>query len=251
MIDRAIFASWYDLPEAGADAYLAWLHACYLPALLGRKGYLWAAHYRAVDKEQRPATQRESALHRIDAAAVPAGSRYVLLIGAGDANGFGSPDWRALDAALPDADRAMLGMRQGEYVNVMVEAARIDGPALKDYAHGMAPAPCIQFGNFNCAWRDEQDMLAWYAGWRMPAMRECPGVIRVRRLCSIAGWAKHGVFYEFTSLATRNEFFLGHEDAHPDIKAWSDRMVGKLTHAPASSTLALRIWPPLADAHGK
>ena len=130
----------------------------------------------------------------------------------------------------------------------MVEAARVVGPAAEHYAQGMQPGPCIQFGNFNSDWQNEQDMLAWYAGWRMPAMRECPGVIRVRRLCSIAGWAKHGVFYEFESLAARNEFFLGHEDADAQIKAWSDRMVSKLTHAPASSTLALRIWPPAGGA---
>ena len=78
------------------------------------------------------------------------------------------------------------------------------------------------------------------------AVRELPGVVRTRRLCSIAGWAKHGVFYEFTSLEMRNAHFLPHEDAHPEIKAYSDVMVQKLTHAPASSTLATRLWPPVA-----
>jgi hypothetical protein len=46
----------------------------------------------------------------------------------------------------------------------------------------------------------------------------------------------------------RNAHFLPHEDAHPEIKAYSDLMVQKLIHAPASSTLATRLWPPLADA---
>lgn len=247
MLDRAIFASWYDLPAEGAGEYLAWLHERHLPALLKRKGYLWAAHYQAVEKKQRPGTPRENALNRVNDAAVATGSRYVLIVGALDANVFGEPDWRKLDAALPGEDRRMLALRQSEYVNVMVEAARIDGPAAAQYPHGMQPGPCIQFGNFNSDWQNEQDILAWYAGWRMPAMRACPGVIRVRRLCSIAGWAKHGVFYEFESLPQRNEFFLGHEDANPEIKAWSDQMVNKLTHAPASSTLALRLWPSVAD----
>lgn len=248
MMDRAIFASWYDVPAEHAAEYLAWLHERHLPAMLGRTDYLWGAHYRAVDKKQRPGTPRENALVRAGDPAVPAGGRYVLIIGARDANVFGEPDWRKLDAALPEQDRRMLAMRQGEYINIMVEAARVEGPAAKDYAQGMQPAPCIQFGNFNSDWQNEQDMLAWYAGWRMPAMRTCPGVIRVRRLCSIAGWAKHGVFYEFETLAQRNEFFLGHEDADPAVKAWSDHMVSQLTHAPSSSTLALRIWPPLAGA---
>jgi hypothetical protein len=248
MTDRAIFASWYDLPAAAVDDYLAWLHGSYLPALLKREGYLWAAHYRAVDKQQRPGTPRENALKRAADAAVPTGSRYVLLVGANDANVFGAPDCRVQDAELPSRDRDRLALRQGEYRNFMVEAARIEGPAAKTYAGGMQPPSCIQFGNFNCDWQDEPDVLAWYAGWRMPAMQKCPGVIRVRRLSSIAGWAKHGVFYEFESLAARNEFFLGHEDADPAIKAWSDRMVSKLTHAPASSTLALRLWPPVDAA---
>jgi hypothetical protein len=245
-IDRAIRASWYDLPVQHSEEYLAWLHGSHLPALARRAGRLWVAHYAAVEKKQRPATARESSLRKCSDPAVPTGRQYLLLAAAADANVFGEPDWRAQDAALPEPDRRKLALRQGEYINVMVEAARIEGPAAADYRDGMQPPPCIQFGNFNIDWRDEPDVLAWYAKWRMPAMRACPGVIRVRRLCSIAGWAKHGMFYEFQSLAARNEFFLGHEDRDPAIRAWSDRMVEKLTHAPASSTLALRTWPPVA-----
>lgn len=246
-MDRAIWASWYDIPEPSTDSYLAWLHGSYLPQILKRDGYLWAGHYAAVQQKQRPHWARENTLKRATDPAVPAGRTYILLIGAVDANVFGEPDWRKLDAALPEADRRMLALRQNEYVNVMVEAARVEGPAAKTYPEGMAPAPCIQIGNFNIDWRDEQDVLAWYANWRMPAVRELPGVIRTRRLSSIAGWAKHGVFYEFASLALRNQHFIPHEDARPDMKAYSDRMVQKLTHAPASSTLATRLWPPVGN----
>jgi hypothetical protein len=245
--DRAIWGSWYDVPAESTDAYLAWLHASYLPQVLERKGSLWAAHYAAVEQTQRPHWAREGTLKRVADPAVPVGRHYILLIGATDANVFGEPDWRKLDAALPEADRRMLALRQSEYVNVMVEAARVEGPAAASYADGMLPPPCIQIGNFNIDWKDEPDVLAWYANWRMPAVRELPGVVRTRRLCSVAGWAKHGVFYEFTSLAMRNQHFVRHEDANPDAKAYSDRMVQKLTHAPASSTLATRLWPPVKD----
>ena len=51
--DRGLWATWYDLPVEGRDAYLNWLHATYLPALLKRPGYLWAAHYAS-----RPARTR-------------------------------------------------------------------------------------------------------------------------------------------------------------------------------------------------
>lgn len=244
-MDRALRASWYDLPADRAAEYLAWAHGSYLAALLKRQGCLWAAHYATVEKKQRPANARESTLRKCNDPAVQKGRQYIMIIGASDANVFGEPDWRKLDAALPAVDQQMLALRQHEYVNVMVEAARVEGPAAKTYGDGMQPPPCIQFGNFNIDWRDEPDVLAWYANWRMPAARELPGVIRTRRLCSIAGWAKHGVFYEFTSLEMRNAHFLPHEDAHPEIKAYSDLMVQKLTHAPASSTLATRLWPPV------
>jgi len=43
--DRGLWVTWYDLPDNGRDVYLSWLHETYLPSLLKRPGYLWAAHY--------------------------------------------------------------------------------------------------------------------------------------------------------------------------------------------------------------
>src|SRR5260221_13899542 len=45
--DRALWISWYDPPVDGRDAYLSWLHETYVPRLLKRPGFLWAAHYAA------------------------------------------------------------------------------------------------------------------------------------------------------------------------------------------------------------
>src|SRR5262245_5534348 len=47
--DRGLWVTWYDLPEAGRSEYLAWVQASYIPALLKRPGYLWAAHYASID----------------------------------------------------------------------------------------------------------------------------------------------------------------------------------------------------------
>ena len=77
----------------------------------------------------------------------------------------------------------------------------------------------------------------------MPAMAKLKGCVRARKLASVAGWAKQSILYEFTSLAARNEYFTRHEDAHPDMIAWGDKMVAQLTHAPGSANLAQRIWP--------
>ena len=37
--DRALWITWYDLPDSGRDDYFAWLHQTYLPNLLNRPGY--------------------------------------------------------------------------------------------------------------------------------------------------------------------------------------------------------------------
>ena len=90
--------------------------------------------------------------------------------------------------------------------------------------------------------RQTAQVEAWYAQWRMAKMRTTPGCTRTRKLASVSGWAKHAVLYEFTSLEARNRHFIAHEDLDPEMKAWSDRIVQKLVHAPGSSTLACRLW---------
>ncbi len=244
--DRALWITWYDLPEDGHESYFSWLHNKYLPQVLARRGYLWAAHYAAVEKKARPHSAREAGLVRANDPSLPTGSRYIVIIGAEDASAFGNLVPSALHASMGDDDRRMLAMRSGERINVAVEAARVEGHAAKDYKDGMALAPCIQLGAFNCAPQAEEEMLAWYTQWRMPRMRVTPGCIRTRRLASTLGWARHIVLYEFASLAERNEHFIKHEDGNPDMKAWSDRMVQHLVHAPGSSTLACRLWPAVA-----
>src|SRR5258708_5795015 len=57
--DMGLWVSWYDLPEEGRADYLGWLHGTYIPQLLKRPGFLWAAHYELVVKE-RPATPRDN-----------------------------------------------------------------------------------------------------------------------------------------------------------------------------------------------
>ena len=138
----------------------------------------------------------------------------------------------------------MLALRIGVRVNIMAEAGRIDGPEA-DMPDGLALAPCIQLGSFNCTPAHEEEVLAWYTKWRMPAMVVTPGCVRFRTLASVSGWAKHAVMYEFLSLQARNEHFVTHDDAHPDMKAVSDRMVQHLIHAPGSASVAVRTWPPV------
>jgi len=127
----------------------------------------------------------------------------------------------------------------------MVETARVSGPEEKNYKDGALTSPCIQIGTFNCAEADEEDVMAWYAQSRMPATKTLPGAVRTRQLASVAGWAKHSILYEYTSLEARNKSYMSMEEGRPDMKAWADRVVAKLVHAPGSANLATRIWPPI------
>jgi hypothetical protein len=247
MMDRGLWITWYDLKEDdGRESYLRWLHEHYLPELAQRPGILWAAHYASVESSARKASARESAVIRTNDASVPVGCRYILLVGAAHAHVFGDPSPARLNASLAEEGKAMLGLRTGERVNILAEAGRIEGPEACRYESGMALAPCIQLGSFNCAPQHEEDVLAWYTTWRMPAMKGTPGCVRFRTLASVAGWAKHAVMYEFTSLAARNQHFVAHEDAHPEMKALSDRMVRHLVHAPGSANVAVRTWPAVS-----
>jgi hypothetical protein len=241
-MDRSLWITWYDLPEGERERHLDWLHQSYLPALNVRSGILYAVHYAAVPKTERRASAREGTITRTTDPAVPTGSQYVLLVGAEQAHVFGDPSPAELHASMSESDRRMLGQRSGVRVNIMVEAGRVDGPSASSLS--ILPAPCIQLGNFNIQPAHEEEVLAWYTRWRMPAMARTPGCARFRTLASVSGWAKHAVLYEFVSLAARNEHFVTHEDARPDMKALSDRMVSYLTHSPGSAMVAVRTWPP-------
>lgn len=243
-MDRGLWITWYNLPEDGRTDYLAWLHEIYIPAMLARSGVLWAAHYASVPKGsvrfrssgQRPETSDP---------AVARGDRYILLFGARDALVFGNPTPSAVHAALPAGSKKLLAMRQQERTNIMTEVARVEGPAALDYKEGAKLAPWIQFGSFQCAAEGEEDALAYYAQWRMPAMTKMPGCVRTRTLASVAGWAKHAILYEFVSLEARNHFETTHEDGDEN-REWTDRVFSNFTRAPGSSNVASKLWPPFA-----
>ena len=145
----------------------------------------------------------------------------------------------------------MLALRVGERVNIVTEEARAAGPAAKRREGSHTLAPCIQLGSFNAGSADEDEILDWYANWRLPAMSKLPGCLGIRKLNSVSGWAKHAVLYEFVSLAARDEHFPFHENAHPEMAAWTDTLVRKLVHAPGSPNVATRLWPPVKAAARK
>jgi len=241
-MDRAYWITWYDLPEQGRESYLSWLHYSYAPKVLERPGVLWAAHYASEDNVI-PLGGGKGRVGHAKNESLPTGDRFILMFGAKEPQVFADPSPNQFHARLPEPDRAMLAMRTGERVNIMLEEARVYGPEAAGAELDMTPSPCIQLGSFNSgSYEEEDEMVAWYAQWRLPSLTRLPGCVRVRKLVSVSGWAKHACFYEFTSLDARNNHFVHYESANPDMEAWSKKVVRNTQHAPGSANVARRIW---------
>jgi hypothetical protein len=247
-MDRAYWISWYDLPEEGRGAYLEWAHDVYIPKVLARPGVMWAAHYASQPKGSfTPLGGGGRISHKKDPEGVPKGDRFIMMFGAAELYALGNPSPREFHASLPEGDRKMLAHRLAERVNLMVEESRIYGPGANAADPASTPAAsCIQLGSFNVrSFEEEEELAAWYARWRMPSMQTVPGCVRIRKLVSVAGWAKHACFYEFTSLKDREDHFVYYERPHPEMVEWSTNVVRDTVHAPGSANVALRIWPPI------
>jgi hypothetical protein len=236
-IDRGVWATWYDLPEEGGPGYLDWLHRRYLPAILARPGYLWAAHVQNIMTPEREAHNARRLTHVSDPA-VPTGNQYLLLFGAESPHTFADPSPAELLAAADPETQRMLEFRRAPRSLIFVEVDRVNGPARNQRAPGITPGPVVQFGTFNIdALEHETEMETWYARSRLPLVGRTPGAVGARKVVSIAGWAKHGIMYEFESL----EAAAG---IQADTSDWSRQVVDTLVHAPHSPSLGVRIWPP-------
>jgi len=248
--DRALWITWYDLAAGAArEEYLAWLHGSYIPAQLGRAGFLWAAHYESEDRIEYAGAKGR--LRNVNDGSVPGGTRFILIFGGAAPNAFLDPAPSEVHERLPAADRALLDLRTGERVNVMVEQARVAGPEAASRDPAFALSPCIQLGSFNPGpgARDEENLVAWFAQSRLPSMTRMPGSVGTRKLVSVCGWAKHAILYEFVSVAARNDIFVRHEEhSDPEAARWSDRIVRTVLHAPGSPSVVHRIWSAVRDA---
>lgn len=240
-MDRAIWATWYDLPAEGEKEYASWLHEAHLPAMLERPGYLWAAHVDN-DKSEERGRSIAARLTHTDDASVPTGCGYLTLFGAESVHTFLNPSPAQLAESRGPDEREMLGMRVGVRESVFLEAGRVDGPEAGLRAPGVTPGPRIQMGSFNVsAPRDEERVGAWYAQLRFPRMRALAGCVGMRKLVSVCGWARHAVLYEFALDASVESYF----EKELASEAWSREMVGSLVHAPGSPSAGRRVWPPV------
>ena len=153
-MDRALWISWYDLPDAGRDAYLTWAHGTYMPAMVKRPGVLYAAHFRSVVVPgEVPGGGRLS--HTKDPK-LGTGNAYIMIVGAEDAHAFGRPTPRKIHAALSKDDQKMLAARRGEFADYL--GLRCVRRERRDHVLGAAEAlpshRCSQRGDSGVGGRD-------------------------------------------------------------------------------------------------
>lgn len=178
---------------------------------------------------------------------VATGSQFLMMVGAPSPHVFFRPSvFSAGDLRVDNGTGSMLSKRVGTRECIFCEEARVNGPDFAACAPGATTAPAIQMGSFRTeSVSDEYDLAAWYAQYRFPAMSRMQGCIRTRKLLSVAGWAKHSVMYEFTSLEARQDHFQNHESLALDEKEWTNKIITYTIHAPGSPSIAARIWPPV------
>ena len=241
--DRAVWATWYDLDDDHRNRYLAWAHNEHLPILARMPGHTWVAHYRYEGGGAQMNDIKKNVVSHATHDEVGQGSQYVVLIGAPTVHGFFAPFLD--DAEWPARDREMLALRRGMRTVVFSEEERVNGPSLATAAGQAAPAPAIQFGTLRSrSVESEFDLIKWYAQYRMPSMAQMAGSVRTRKLTAVAGWARHGILYEFESLPMRLQHFeQGHESLTLDPTHWTHKIVRASVHAPGSPFIGARIWP--------
>jgi hypothetical protein len=246
-MSEAVSATWYDLEEGDRDAFLAWAHGHWLPWLKQRPGIGWVAHYRGVGHGPALASYHDIAGHAPEGE-TGTGSQFVVLAGAAGSHTFYRP---LLDKVeMPEGFKAMIAQRRGVRQAVLVEEARVNGPALLARPPGATPAPAIQFGSYRIRTVEEElDINLWYAHQRFPLMARMPGSVMARKFVTSTGWAKHCILYEFESLDARTRHFENPEESKVINPAeWTGRIVRTTLHTPGSPFVGQRIWPPVDAA---
>ncbi len=243
-MDHGIWATWYDVLPSERDTYLTWLHKLYLPELSARDGYRWVAHYESVHGGGAMKIYEETLVRPSDKD-VPVGTQFVMIVAGDSPHTFLNPSVFCESFELSEENRLMLGRQLNRRTCLFSEEKRIDGPAANGQSNGYIPGPALQFGSFCISSNDAEFALGkWYAQYRLPAMAKMPSCMTVRKLLSVAGWAKHAVMYEFESLEGRlNDFEIPHEAKGLEKDSWSHKIVSTTIHAPGSPMVARRIWP--------
>jgi hypothetical protein len=241
-MSEGIWGTWYDLPEGDVQRYLDWAHQSYLPYLQALPGVRWVTHYRYAGGGAQMTKVKETVVSHTDED-IGHGSQYLVLAGAANVHAFFVPAFA--EAAVPESFEAMLALRQGLRTAAFTLEAGVEGPSRHVQDDTGAPAAAIQMGTLRPrSIEAEFDLIRWYAQYRLPSMAKMAGVVRTRKWTGVAGWPKHGILYEFESLAHRLEHFeRPHESLALDPGHWTNKITRASVHAPGSPFIGERIWP--------
>ena len=242
-MSEVIKAEWFDLSDdKRADAW-AWMHNDYFPALQAAQGVAWVGHYNIVEQPDRPYIDGAPAKKSTTDPSVPTGWQNVVLIAAASPEVFFGPN-NSVDA-LDEVNATKLSIRDNYRSAVFIEEQVINSPEQRALPYGMGPPPAMQLGNYNCGTPDDEIELArWYRSERFARVSVSRGMIRGRKMLSIAGCPKHGVLWEFTDLP-EGEFTFEPRFIEADRNEnWQGRHVLEyVTHSHQGPHAGRRIWP--------
>jgi len=243
-MDGAIKAEWYDVDEADRDGFLGWLHGTHLPALQAAPGHAWVGHYA---RAPETGTSRDPGAPErviVDDPDVPQGSQFLQVVAAASPDVFFNPNATAEEDA---GTRAQLARRKGVRLGIFVEETRVSGPDWYRHLPGSGAPPAIQFGNYQTrTQRDDIDLAYWYRQMKLPQVTRARGCIGARKLISLAGWAKHGILYEFMDMEDGEENFEPRFREAGLGERWTGRHVLEIViHPPKGPLAGRRIWPPV------
>jgi hypothetical protein len=243
-MDNAIKAEWYDIEDSDREGFIDWLHNRHLPAQQALPGHIWIGHYNrapAMGGKKNPPGHPSRIV--TDDPTVGKGSQYLLVTAAPTADIFFNPIRSQRDA---EADKWLL-KRKGYRFAVFIEESRVNGPDWYRHMPGSGAPPAIQFGNYLTRdMADDIDLAYWYREMKLPQVTRARGCIGARKLISIAGWAKHGILYEFMEMDEDEENFEGRFREVGFNERWTGRHVLRIViHAPKGPHAGRRIWPPV------
>ena len=244
-MSEVLRAEWFDLADGARDGVWAWMHDEFLPALQSAQGVAWVGHYDIVEQPNRPYIEGAPPKKETRDPDLPTGWQNVVLTAAASPEVFFGPGNPIDDLAAAHADK--LAVRDNFRAAVFVEEQVINSPEQRTLPYGMGPPPAMQLGNYNTDTpEDEIELARWYRAERFPRVAVSRGMIRGRKLLSIAGWPKHGVLWEFTDLPDGAFTFEPRFVEADRGENWLGRHVLEyVTHAPGSPHTGRRVWPKL------
>lgn len=243
-----IKAEWFDLEDSFRRDTWDWLHQTYLPDVQSTQGVSWVGHYDIVEIPDKPYIAGAPQRKETTDASVPTGWQNVIMTAAASPEVFFGRN-NGLDI-LADANSDKLSARKKYRCAVFMEEQVVNSPEQRSSPYGMGPPPAMQLGNYNTtAPEDEFELARWYRAERFARVSVTPGMIRGRKMISIAGWAKHGVLWEFTDLPDGDSSFEHRFVAADRNENWKGRHVLEYAvHAPGSPHAGRLVWPEVQSA---